>query len=321
METAKTTTVFKCSCPVGIAHSQQENGSTCLLVRRGCAIYSSSGTASGTVLVGNFAKELKGSTCYERATLAGHGDRIYVGGKRELHVIVNGVIVQTRDVCVTEEDSASYSIASTVRIRQITYYPRLNQVLVLIADADTGYDHVRVYDKDINYVYSFAYKEMDCYGFQIIADEIYCCLTNADSVEVYSTDSTGQFSYSREINTPNSSQWSQPLAICSMGWEWVGSRLFVVELRHNDNRQEDEDDSDNRGQSIFSMDMKGCNLQKRKFLTGDEFFGGDMVRWNNNILCTTEEWDEDGSVTYRVRSVCFDYNKYQVEENSVYPVQ
>ena len=268
-------------------------GETSIIIRRDTKLYNVVDATSACPILDEIVdiKELNGGFgYYERALVASHSAFTYASTSSTIYKVCDGVKVKEVNAL---PDTTKYS-GACVRIRQLLCNPMLNQVIVLICDADTGNDHVRVFDEDLNYLYSFAEEEKDCQGMALISNRLYLCLTNCDTIDRYSIGEDGRF-FEDFSHEELEGEWSQPLAITSA--EVNGKRLFyLVEQRNNDNRPEDEEDKEDRGQCLVVMDASFNVLHRTKFLQNEEFFSGDLAVHDNCIFCTTEEEKDDDKV-------------------------
>ena len=274
----------------GLCTKMNSSGATSIVLRRGDKLYD---VADATSTFPTFKemvgiKELDSDYSYERSLVAAHKTFTYAATPSTIYKVCEGVKVKEVNAF-----SDSKFGGSCVRIRQILCFPKLGHVLVLVCDADSGNDHVRVFDEDLNYLYSFSEEEKDCQGMAIIHNRLYLCLTNCDQIERYNIIN-GRFAqdFSHE---EDEGEWSQPLAITSA--EINGKFLiYLVEQRNNDNRPDDEEDKGDRGQCLIVMDSEFNVLHRIKFLHNEEYFSGDIVFHNNCIFCTTEEEKENDKV-------------------------
>ena len=239
-------------------------------------------------------KELCSVRYYERATVASNSHSVYASTFSSVYKVCGGLKWEVNAL----PDISALRVSKhyeCVRIRQLLCIPMLNQVLVLICDSDGGMDHVRVFDEDLNYLYSLADGEKDCQGMAFIDNRLYLCLTDCDTIERYSIGENVRFFRDACGVCEAAGGWTQPLAITSA--KVNGRRLFyLVEKRTNENRPEDEELKEDRGQCLIVMDESFNVLHRTKFLQGEEFFSGDIDIHDNCIFCTTEENKGGGKV-------------------------
>lgn len=271
-------------------------GERSIVIRRGNTLYNVNNATSSRPTFDEIVdiNELHSVRYYERATVASNSHSVYASTSSTVYKICGGIKGEVNAL----PDISGLRVSKhyeCVRIRQLLCIPMLNQVLVLICDSDGGIDHVRVFDEDLNYLYSFAESEKDCQGMAFIDNRIYLCLTDCDTIERYSIGENGRFFEDPCSFAEGGEGWSQPLAITSA--EVNGTRLFyLIERRTNENRLEDEEFKEDRGQCLIVLDQDFNVLHRTRFLQNEEFFSGDIAIHDNCIFCTTEEQKCDEKV-------------------------